>query len=40
MALPMIALYNLSIIVAWLVVRNKRKQPGYEAMPEDEKPDA
>ena len=36
MALPMIALYNLSIIVAWLVVRNKRKQPGYEAMPEDE----
>ena len=36
MALPMIALYNLSIVVAWLVVRNKRKQPGYEAMPEDE----
>lgn len=25
MALPMIALYNLSILVAWLVVRNKQK---------------
>ncbi|MBK9033889.1 MAG: twin-arginine translocase subunit TatC [Myxococcales bacterium] len=40
MALPMIALYNLSIIVAWVVVRNKEraaKAAGYtEAPPDDD----
>ena len=36
MALPMIALYNLSIVVAWFVGRNKAKQPGFEPMPPDD----
>ena len=34
MALPMIALYNLSIIIAWVVVRNKAKQAGASPMPD------
>ncbi|MEZ4401001.1 MAG: twin-arginine translocase subunit TatC [Kofleriaceae bacterium] len=34
MAVPMIVLYNLSILVAWMVVRNKQKQPG--AVPLDD----
>ena len=36
MALPMIALYNLSIIIAWVVVRNKAKQAGASPMPDDD----
>ena len=39
MALPMIALYNLSIIVAWVVVRNKRKAAqaaGFDDAPPDD----
>jgi len=36
MAMPMILLYNLSIIVAYVVQRNKDKQPGAVPMPPDD----
>lgn len=39
MALPMIGLYNLSIIVAYVVGRNKAKEPGAVPFPEDDPAD-
>jgi sec-independent protein translocase protein TatC len=39
MALPMIVLYNLSIIVAWVVVRNKRRRAAADGFSETPLPD-